>query len=272
MTTVKVKNGNYYYKLYSDGTKIRQSRKRYDPLHPESIDLKITNYCENNCAYCHENSNVDGKYCEYSFLERIFDLPAGVEVAIGGGNPLQHPELLKILKMIKGRGCIPNITVNSRNMDDSAISKIDRYVGAFGVSYSGGYKELKNGVMHLILGIHGPSSILRYNPERVLLLGYKDVGRGKDFQHRVDLGGSVVQWNEYLKGKLKHIMAFDNLAIEQLGLGSHGNYMGDDGQFTFYIDAVKQQYSKSSCSLNRHEGNGMKITEMFKSLNGCDEV
>ena len=32
------------------------------PIFPESIDIKITNYCENNCPMCHESSNINGTH------------------------------------------------------------------------------------------------------------------------------------------------------------------------------------------------------------------
>ena len=48
-------------------------------------------------------------------------------------------------------------------------------------------------------------------------------------------------------------MAFDNLAIEQLALNMNKEryvdlYQGNDGKFSFYIDAVNQTYAKSSLS------------------------
>ena len=43
------KNGNYFVTIYPDGTKIRKTMDDdFIPIFPESIDLKITNYCENN--------------------------------------------------------------------------------------------------------------------------------------------------------------------------------------------------------------------------------
>ena len=45
-------------------------------------------------------------------------------------------------------------------------------------------------------------------------------------------------------------LAFDNLAIKQLELDVKNKYkdlyQGDDGKFSFYIDAVKEVFAKSS--------------------------
>ena len=59
---------------------------------------------------------------------------------------------------------------------------------------------------------------------------------------------------EWLRKHFK-IVSFDNLALEQLHIKEQmsqgaweSRYMGDDGQFTMYIDAVKMEYAPSSVS------------------------
>ena len=56
-------------------------------------------------------------------------------------------------------------------------------------------------------------------------------------------------------------MSFDNLSIEQLDVREYFTthnmncddfYMGNDGQFTMYIDGVRQEYAVSSVSPNRY--------------------
>lgn len=44
--------------------------------------------------------------------------------------------------------------------------------------------------------------------------------------------------------------------------------MGDDGQFTFYIDAVKQQYAKDSCvPVNERKSSiGLTVDQMFSDI------
>ena len=43
----KYKNGNYYVRLFDDGTKERFTLEdEFIPSFPESIDLKITDYCD----------------------------------------------------------------------------------------------------------------------------------------------------------------------------------------------------------------------------------
>src|ERR1035437_2383469 len=89
------KNGNTIVTIFNDGTKIREYNDIPEIIHPESIDIKITNYCDMGCFYCHESSTTNGVHADLDKLLKVInELPAGVELAIGGGNPLSHPNLV----------------------------------------------------------------------------------------------------------------------------------------------------------------------------------
>ena len=85
-------------------------------------DLTIENnhnYYISNCLVhnCHEMSNKEGQHGDLKVLiNKTRELPAGVELAIGGGNPLAHPELLPFLMLMKNRGIISNLTVNQGHL------------------------------------------------------------------------------------------------------------------------------------------------------------
>ena len=68
------KNGNYFVSIFDDGSKVRYTDEdEFVACFPESIDMKITNYCDSNCPMCHELSNKDGKHAsfEYQFLKTL---------------------------------------------------------------------------------------------------------------------------------------------------------------------------------------------------------
>src|SRR4030042_4645304 len=110
----KYKNGNYFVEIYEDGTKIRYGDvDKFIPEFPESIDLKITNYCESNCPYCHENSNTTGRHANLKdFYKLVKEDYSGIEIAIGGGNILSHPDLIRFLTNLNEHNIIPNITIS----------------------------------------------------------------------------------------------------------------------------------------------------------------
>jgi len=69
-------------------------------LIPDLVDMKITDYCSFGCTYCYMGSTTDGKHGDLDvitgLIERLFD--KGVfEIALGGGEPTQHPYFEKIL-------------------------------------------------------------------------------------------------------------------------------------------------------------------------------
>jgi len=69
------------------------------------------------------------------------------------------------------------------------------------------------------------------------------------------------------------VVAFDNLAIKQLGVARHLTkeeysqfYMGEDGKFTMYLDMVKREFAVSSTTVERHKFENKNVIEMFQSL------
>lgn len=293
---IKYNNGNCVVELFDDGTKIRTCEGIPRPVHPECIDVKITDYCDAKCAYCHEKSTVEGKHCDVnSLLSSVSELPCGVELAIGGGNPLSHPDIERILLSLKERGFIANLTVNQlhvRRQHDLILKLLDdKLINGLGVSYSSKsylddivdvIKKTKNVVVHMIAGVNSVDDFYDVHgacqgidaQTKVLVLGYKQFGFGIKY-YDASVEQQIYEWYVSI-GKViraqNSIVSFDNLAIEQLKLKrffkeSDWNelYMGDDFQFTMYIDAIKQQYAKSSTSPNRTNFSEMSLIDFFQS-------
>lgn len=102
----KYTNGNYKVTIYEDGTRIKETINENDTQFiakfPDSCDMKITNNCDMGCPMCHEASTIDGKHSDILLTSPIIqNLHPYTELAIGGGNPLSHPQLLDFLKILK---------------------------------------------------------------------------------------------------------------------------------------------------------------------------
>lgn len=274
-------NGNVNVSIFSDGTKIREFEEVPIPQFPESIDLKITNYCEGidniPCKFCHEVSNIAGQHADLDVVyNKIKDLPSGIELAIGGGNPLSHPELECFLIKLHNLGFICNLTINQnhiikyQNLINNLLNNKLIYGLGISISDSENLDNLQlisiqdNIVYHLICGIHEHSLIeklLNQNNEcKVLILGYKNFGRGKLYYSN-EVENNKYQWfiniRKYL-GRDNLVISFDNLALDQLNIKRfvpdelwNELYMGDDFSHTMYIDAVKQTYAPMSTSNDR---------------------
>lgn len=282
----KYQNGNTTVIIYEDGTKIREYDNTPEIYFPESLDVKITNYCDLGCKYCHENSTIKGEHANLEKLKAVLiSLPAGVELAIGGGNPLDHPNLIEFLIWCQERGLICNITVNQRHLKKhlATLETLieEKLIYGLGISIvNNHYKEIEylktltnNIVYHLIAGVNNVSELDSLNSIgncKVLILGYKNFGRGVNYYSK-EVDKNIELWQKQLPSYLgKFSISFDNLALEQLNIQSMVSkniwdsfYMGDDFSFTMYIDAVKQEYGPTSMSNDRKSFNEMSLFEYF---------
>ena len=263
-------NGNYSVKLYSDGTKIKETDEdSFFAAFPDSIDLKITDFCDTGCPMCHEMSSPDGKAgnLDEPFLST---LRAGTELAIGGGNPLSHPSVVPFLWRMKRQGVICNLTVNSVHLKRER-ELVSELIGAglihgLGISlsrydcetvnFARGYP---NAVLHLINGVFEDYEKIADLGLKVLLLGYKRFGRGEDFFSSA-VEDNMKRTRELLPTILDRfaVISFDNLALSQLDVRGmigdeeyEGMFMGEDGDASMYIDLVKREIAKSSTSRER---------------------
>ena len=133
-----------------------------------------------------------------------------------------------------------------------------------------------NAVIHVINGVVSVSELvsLANNNLKILILGYKEFRRGKDLYNII--GDDIEHDKSELYEALPTIVSngwfdcvsFDNLAIKQLDPKRFMSedkwksfYMGDDGSFTMYIDAVERKFAKSSVSTERWE-----ITDDIKKM------
>ena len=288
----KYQNGNVLVTLYNDGTKIQEwdDNEKPQPIFPNSLDLKITNYCDTGCRFCHEMSTIEGKHGDLELIKKVLiNLPNGTELAIGGGNPLDHPNLIDFLEFCKDLSIVPNITVNSKHLIkySSILNTLlnEKLIYGLGLSIEDSFNfnlleildNTENLVFHVISGVNNISIIDKIknsnlNSPKILILGYKEVGRGINYKNDI-VDNCKKEWFEKLPNYIGKIhLSFDNLAINQLKINRFFNkkswdnfFMGTDGQFTMYLDAVKKEFATSSTSLLKIPING-NIDYLFKQV------
>jgi hypothetical protein len=270
-------NGGYDVSLFSDGTKVREERDAtLAPKLPEQMDLKLTDWCDAGCAWCHEKSTPKGLHGDINATLAILSpLPPGTEIAIGGGDPLSHPHFVSFVRQLRVKGLVPSVTVNGKHFERSlpVLKMLTEEGSLFGVGFSyhdqlpdWDYEHL---VIHLIAGIHSPAVMdAATRSYKVLVLGYKQFGRGKKlFMLREEsVVNTIAQWyRELFVVAQNHHLSFDNLAIGQLRpqrlfankSDYETKYMGEEGRFSMYVDAVTQTYALSSYSADRFDWSDM---------------
>ena len=282
-------NGNYKVYMFDDGTKIRANKlNTLEPVFPESIDMKISNRCDKGCPMCHEQSEPDGGLADlnHPILETLHSY---TELALGGGNVLEHPDLDDFLKRMKEKNVICNMTVHLdhfvQNFDRLMAYSKKKLIHGLGISVGcvpdealvHTISKFPNAVVHVIAGMVTPAILERlYDKDiKLLILGYKDFGRGVGY-HEADpaIDNRIENLRDLLPELAPHFatISFDNLAIRQLCVWRivsdemwEMGYMGDDGQFTMYIDLVKEEYAVSSVSPRRPLTQG-SIEEVFRDI------
>ena len=270
----KYRNGNYNVAIFDDGTKIRYNNSNsLIPEFVESMDMKISNYCPFGCPMCHEKSSEDGEYGKILHHPFIKTLHSGTELALGGGAVTYHPDLIPFLEELKEQGVLPSITINQREWEETKIDYLinNQLIYGLGVSFTNVDDEVwdkilsyPNAVVHLIAGYHS-RDVFEYfanKGAKILILGYKNWGRGEDYfkNYSNQIKVRMRELKEILPTlftKCK-VVSFDNLSIKQLDIRTvigeekwKEFYMGDDGQYTMYVDMVKQECAKSSTSPDR---------------------
>lgn len=254
-------------------TKINDKEDPKFGFYPDLIDIKITDYCAKGCKYCYQGSTTKGQHGNadfFAFGEYLRKL--GIfEVALGGGEPTSHPEFSRILKRIKTDGVIPNFSTQSfewMKFDDIreavltccksvAFSTNEISIAKKWIKLSEQY-EIPNPKFHYVLGINPVENLYKfvetliketYRPD-IILLSFKDSGRGKQFQKYdhstwTDIARKL---NEKYNGDF--ILGIDSFLVDDVKnkMPEIETYLYDysDGNFSFYWDIVQNKFAEHS--------------------------
>lgn len=275
----KYQNGNYIVSLYENGTKIRENDlDNLTPAFAENCDVKITDKCDGGCAFCYEGCTPNGKHGDILKPKFLDTLHPYTELAING-NDLSHPDLVPFMYKMKDKNIILNMTVNQIHFEryfDTIKDWIDKkLIYGLGISlrkptyeFIDMVKQIPNAVIHVINGIVSMPDLdtLAGNGLKILILGYKNLKRGESYyeSHNESVLRLQKDLNRYLFPEIIghswfDVVSFDNLAIEQLHVKEHMStkewnsfFMGEDGDYTFYIDMVEGMFAKDSLSMERY--------------------
>lgn len=258
-----------------ENTKITNIKPIKKMQYVYNFETESHTYIANNIFVhnCHEKSSEDGEYGKILHHPFIKTLHSGTELALGGGAVTYHPDLIPFLEELKEQGVLPSITINQREWEETKIDYLinNQLIYGLGVSFTNVDDEVwdkilsyPNAVVHLIAGYHS-RDVFEYfanKGAKILILGYKNWGRGEDYFK--NYSNQIMVRTRELKEILPtlftkcKVVSFDNLSIKQLDIRTvigeekwKEFYMGDDGQYTMYVDMVKQECAKSSTSPDR---------------------
>lgn len=174
---------------------------------PELVDISISNHCTKGCDFCYRDSKANNSFMNlenYEYILKSLNHSRWgnvFQVALGGGEPLEHPNFLEIINKTIEHGVVPNFTTNAIHLNRSVAKHISNKVGAIAVS-STDLGELKNinfkclfdynikTNIHFILNkdnlkqainiLEGKYNKVLNNFNSIVFLTYKSVGRGSE--------------------------------------------------------------------------------------------
>lgn len=115
--------------------------------------------------------------------------------------------------------------------------------------------------------------------EKIAAYARNDMRRGEDYYSEnavdvIELQDELIQYlfPEIIANRWFKVVSFDNLAIEQLKVQEQlpekkwdRFYMGDDGDFTFYLDLVEGTFGRNSLATKRYPIMD-NIDDMFRKI------
>jgi len=265
----------------SSGFKARFSPEPYlKATAPELVDVKITDYCPYGCTFCYQGSTREGAHAPLDLILRTADRLAEIgvfEVALGGGEPMMHPDFPAIVKAFRDRGITPNVTsFGVEWLKRPEILNVLGLIGGLGVSVQTpdsvqkivqikqALRMIPGGQRVQILPQHavGTGDLIgivdelraAFGDTKLLLLGFKNVGRGIAGQSHPQCDDDVIEaiealqedaWGDsYLSVDTAFLDQYPNV-IEHLDVPEHMT-SSPEGMFSMYIDLVAGTMGPSS--------------------------
>jgi len=179
---------------------------------PLSIHLLVTSRCNLNCEACyyrHEEAEI-----QFSRIRSLFEewMAYGVRsVALGGGEPLLHPQIEDIVELGRKMGFYVAVTTNGTVLKDIRPDRLHisydelHHTGRETVEKAIQYYRRRAdeiGINHVVRSVEGVVELENLNVDTIVLLVEKPVWRFKDWKIIFELKFSKQVWFDACLSKL----------------------------------------------------------------------
>ncbi len=253
---------------------------------PELIDISVTNWCDRDCGICYRRSGYNGVHISLPEYEMILRQAASlgvIQVAIGGGNPNQHPDFVTILQRTREAfGIVPSYTTNGRGLTAAVLEASAAYCGAVAVSAYEPYAETATAVellatagarvnIHFVLTassietaiawLQDPPSFFEH-VNAVVFLNFKPIGRGSTRGLLANSSALGDFFTLVQRGKQPFKIGFDSCMVSGVTSMSHVPHCFYDaceaGRFSMFISETLRAYP---CSFMEASAEGGKVDD-----------
>jgi radical SAM protein with 4Fe4S-binding SPASM domain len=265
---------------------------------PELLDISITRWCDRECLRCYRTANTYGKHMQLEHYNQIMEqahkLPV-MQVALGGGNPNQHPDFCKILQMTREEyGIVPSYTTNGRGLTKEVLEASSIYCGAVAVSAYSPYKELELAIkkltlqgiktnIHFVLDKDSITTAIQWLKEppaflsavnALIFLNYKPFGRIEEKVGLLRESSLLTIFFDKVQKFKNCKIGFDSCLVS--GLVSYTNIHSvlfegcDAGRFSMFISEDMRAYP-CSFMVNTHSGADLENKTILETWTTGDE-
>lgn len=258
---------------------------------PELIDISITNWCDRECNFCYKKSGKTGHHLSIENYVKIVDQAAKMKVlqiALGGGNPNQHPDFCEILRLTREKyNIVPSYTTNGRGLNRHILTTSKKYCGAVAVSAYEPYEETFSAIQKLIdLGIrtnihflltsntiNTAVNWLRNPPiifneiNALIFLNYKPIGRSPNLDQLLNKCKDISTFFQLIQNRYPFKIGFDSCSIS--GITKFTNISPiftercEAGRFSMYISEQMKMYP-CSFMIDKIEGIDVRTDNIQK--------
>lgn len=258
---------------------------------PELLDIAITNWCDRGCLCCYRKSDETGRHMNVEdYREVICQAQAmhAFQVALGGGNPNQHPDFIDILRLTReDYGIVPNYTTNGRGLTDEVLEATQRYCGAVAVSAYAPYYEMATAIeklvargittsVHFMLSSRSIDTAIAWlqdppwfldRTHALVFLNYKPAGRQIDESLLVNRSPRLEEFF-HLATTVRHRwrIGFDTCTITGLARFGDAHYISlegcDAGRFSLFVSEDLKVYPCSFMVEAGYEGVPLRGTTL----------
>lgn len=265
---------------------------------PELLDISITQWCDRECFRCYRRANTSGKHMKLGhyrqIMEQAHNLPV-MQVALGGGNPNQHPDFCEILKMTREEYCIvPSYTTNGRGLTNEVLETSAMYCGAVAVSAYSPYNELELAIekltsldvktnIHFVLDKDSIKTAIQWLSKppaflsaanAIVFLNYKPLGRIEEKSGLLRESSLLTLFFDKIQKFNDCKIGFDSCLVS--GLVNYTNIPSvffdgcDAGRFSMFIAEDMRAYP-CSFMVNTHSGVDLEKKTILEAWTTGDE-
>lgn len=252
---MKVRKHSKGYNFYGDtetGITMRwgsfvNTNPEYAPW-PELADISISNHCTKGCEFCYKVSTNNNSFMSIEQYEYVLSSLKSetwgnvFQVALGGGEPLEHPQFVEIIEKTYERGIIANFTTNGIHLDKNIVDGIQGKVGAVAISVNK-IQELDTAKINLLAEAQIKTNIHFVLDNKSIYEAIEILqGKYNDLLNKIN-GVIFLTYKPAGRATIKNCLNLDDCLLEFLSLVENNSCIAGIGFDACFVPAL-MKYTK----------------------------